>query len=107
MSNSIYSTSYDHDMKAVVLYTGTDETLGEDRKRLYIDEARTEGASMELVRNLFVRGMLVIDFGDNEYGRPNLLSYGNFGSSRVAIVTVGEADYYAVDESGTEVGEPA
>ena len=71
MSNSIYSTSYDHDVKKVMLFV-KDEILCED----------FEGAKPvkeERLRELFINGMLLIgyipDDGKIHYGIPTHYTY--------------------------------
>lgn len=99
MSNPVYSTSNDHDVKAVVLYAGADETLGEDYMRLYTDEDRTVEVSAEELERLFFTGMLLVEDNSRRYKRPTEFVRGETSNSySVALsdnsqyVSAGEED---------------
>lgn len=68
MSNPVYSTSNDHDVKAVVLYAY--------EGCLYSDSDHTVGASKDLVFELFMKGMLRVYYPDfNAYWIPVSCKY--------------------------------
>lgn len=62
MSNPVYSTSYDHDMKGVVLYAGDTVSGG---GRLLCKELDGEPISANELVELFLKNMIVIkEFND-------------------------------------------
>lgn len=65
MSNPIYSTSNDHDVKAVVLYGDGDDSL------LHTEEVYSDDTivAMDRVVDLFLRNMLIVK-DDGVYYRP-------------------------------------
>lgn len=99
MSNPVYSTSYDHDVKAVVLYAGSDETLGENFMRLYTDEDRTVEVSAEELEKLFLTGMLLIEESSGRYLRPTHFTRGDTSTSFSAVLCYND-QYASAGEEG-------
>lgn len=85
----IYANSYDHDVKSQVLYA-------QDSK-LYLNEECTVGASMNVVFELFIKGMMIVH-SEGTYHVPVAGTKGDAEARTSATVTVGEATYSSVDE---------
>ena len=93
---NIYANSYDHDVKAVVLFAGTDDTLDMGFMRLYIDKARTIAVSAEEMERLFFTGMLIVELNEVDYFRP----YECKRTASAFMVMLGEETYVSAGEMG-------
>ena len=88
MNNTIYARSGEQFIKSQVLYVKSN--------KLYLDEKCTEGADMNVVFNLFSKGMLMI-FVTDTYHVATACKPGNASSKTSASLTVGTNTYTPVD----------
>ena len=88
MENKIYAREEERYIKSQVLYVKSN--------KLYIDEACTEGANMDVVFNLFTKGMLKV-FVTDTYHVPTACKPGNASTKTSASLTVGTNTYTSVD----------
>lgn len=89
MNNTIYARSGEQFIKSQVLYAKD--------SALYRDEECTVGAPMDVVFDLFIKGMLIVCV-DGDYYVPVVGTKGDAEAQTSATVTANEVTYSSVDE---------